>query len=235
MKTFCGITFDEIELENSLNGFLQKPANRNKMDEFFTDKKIIKALDNDDFDTVFSRWINISFSIVHLSEDTSFILSEILLSSGIDFLSYMSNIGWMMFSKNNYLTSITIPENVKSISDYAFYDCKSLTSVIIPDSVTSINTHAFFCCESLESITIPNHVTKIDDYAFYFCKSLKSVTISNSVTWIGTGVFFRCDKLKEINYSGTKAEWEKIRNFTAWCDYPMEVNCTDGVIKYENN
>ena len=41
------------------------------------------------------------------------------------------------------LTSVTIPNSVTSIGDYAFDDCTSLTSVTIPNSVTSIGSGAF--------------------------------------------------------------------------------------------
>ena len=72
-------------------------------------------------------------------------------------------------------TSVTIPDSVTSIGDYAFYGCSSLTTVTIPDSVTSIGKYAFEDCTSLTSITIPESVTSIGDYAFYDCSSLTSV------------------------------------------------------------
>lgn len=82
-------------------------------------------------------------------------------------------------------TSITIPDSVTSIDDFAFYNCESLVSIEIPDSVTSIGIHAFSNCNSLTSIKIPSSVSKIDDYAFYNCASLTSITIPDSVTSIG--------------------------------------------------
>ena len=39
--------------------------------------------------------------------------------------------------------------------------CSSLTSVTIPNSVTSIGDYAFWYCTSLTSVTIPNSVTSI--------------------------------------------------------------------------
>ncbi|MDE7419404.1 MAG: leucine-rich repeat domain-containing protein [Muribaculaceae bacterium] len=62
--------------------------------------------------------------------------------------------------------NIVIPNCVRSIGKYAFYECKSLKSVYIPDSVKTIEDFAFADCESLTSITIPKGVTYIGDYAF---------------------------------------------------------------------
>ena len=66
----------------------------------------------------------------------------------------------------NVGNSVTIPDTVTSIGEYAFYDCTSLTSVTIPDSVTSIGGSAFSGCTSLTSVTIPDSVTSIGSYAF---------------------------------------------------------------------
>jgi hypothetical protein len=46
-----------------------------------------------------------------------------------------------------------IPNSVRSIGDYAFYNCSGLTSVTIPDSVTSIGQDAFSGCSSLAIVT----------------------------------------------------------------------------------
>ena len=62
---------------------------------------------------------------------------------------------------------------------YKYRDCKSLNSVTIPDSVTSIVDYAFSRCTSLQSVTIPDSVTSIGGSAFYGCRSLQSVFISH--------------------------------------------------------
>jgi hypothetical protein len=85
----------------------------------------------------------------------------------------VTSIGNRAFYNCSSLTSITIPNSVTSIGDYAFAYC-SLTSVTIPNSVTSIGNNAFAYC-SLTSVTIPNSVTSIGDYAFRSCSSLTSI------------------------------------------------------------
>ncbi len=71
------------------------------------------------------------------------------------------------------VTSISIPESVKSIGEEAFWDCEDLKSIIIPSGVTVIDRYAFSGCTSLESITIPSGITIVGDYAFDGCSALK--------------------------------------------------------------
>ena len=106
--------------------------------------------------------------------------------------------GWAFFYGCDGLTSVTIPNSVTSIGEFAFGNCRGLTSVTIGNSVISIGKMAFEYCSGLTSVTIPNSVTSIGEFAFRGCSSLTSVTIPNSVTSIGDGAFSGCSNLATI-------------------------------------
>jgi len=98
--------------------------------------------------------------------------------------------------------SVTIPNSITSIKDYAFSFCIGLTSINIPSSVISIGKYAFNWCRSLTSITIPSSVTSIEDGTFNYCLELVTVDISNSVKSIGNMAFNCCRRLTSISLSG---------------------------------
>ena len=125
------------------------------------------------------------------------------------------------------MTSITIPDSVTRICNYAFYNCTGLTSVTIGNSVTSIGNSAFYDCSDLTSVTIPNSVTRIDNYAFYGCTSLTEIDFSTHTT---------VPTLEAINaFSNTSAnlaikvpstlldEWKAATNWSTYADKIMGV------------
>ena len=88
------------------------------------------------------------------------------------------------------MTNIDIPSGVTTIPSYSFYNLSNENlTITIPNTVTSIDEWAFGYCSDLASVTIPNNVKRIGNYAFYECSDLTSVTIGNSVTSIGNYAF----------------------------------------------
>lgn len=105
----------------------------------------------------------------------------------------------LMDTDGNEITEYIISDDVTTISESAFANCRDLTSVTIPNSVTSIGNSAFSHCDGLTTITIPNSVTSIGDDAFSGCSGLTSVKLGKKVTTIGRGAFNDCSNLSSIN------------------------------------
>ena len=87
------------------------------------------------------------------------------------------------------LTTVTLPDSVASIGDYAFYNCTGLTSVPIPNSVESIGDYAFYNCTGLTSVPIPDSVESIGAYAFSGCTAEIIWENSPKITTIGDCAF----------------------------------------------
>lgn len=96
------------------------------------------------------------------------------------------------------ITSITIPEGIRTIGTEAFHRCRSLTSVELPNSINSIGWEAFAGCSNLESIILPNSISEIEGYAFDGCRALKSISIPANLTKINQGVFLNCTSLQSV-------------------------------------
>jgi len=93
----------------------------------------------------------------------------------------VTRIGTFAFDSKS-ITSITIPDSVTVIDEYAFWCCKNLTSIVIPDSVVSIGETAFEECTSLTSVTIGSLVSEINDFAFEYCYKLVEVINKSALT-----------------------------------------------------
>ena len=87
------------------------------------------------------------------------------------------------------METLTVPDSVEAIGDYAFAYCLNLKSAEIADSVRKIGWRAFEGCESLRKVRLPAGLEEIGEYTFFLCESLKTVTIPDSVKKIGAGAF----------------------------------------------
>jgi uncharacterized protein YjdB len=128
-----------------------------------------------------------------------------LTISGSGFMpSLFTEAPWYKYLENIY--TVVIQNGVRSIGEYAFYNCDNMTSITIPNSVESIGSCAFRTCNSLSSITIPNSVKSIARAAFQGCNSLTSIIIPSSVTSIGDDAFI-CANLISIYVDNTNPNY----------------------------
>lgn len=89
-------------------------------------------------------------------------------------------IGEEAFSGCDYLTDITLGENVKTLGDKAFYTCDALERVEIPSTVTDIGEKTFYSCPALKEAIIRAGTVKAG--TFYNCRALATLVISDNAT-----------------------------------------------------
>lgn len=176
----------------------------------------------------------------------------------IDFGTYDANplyYAKKLYLNGELLTELVIPDSIKEIKNYAFYNFDGLTSITIPNSVTRIGLSAFSGCSSLtsvifnaencktmgssstpvfngcaklSSVTIGEKVTNIPDYAFFGCSSLTSVTIPNSVASIGSDALFGCTGLCSIKMNATATTQTKLNfDITNNTEYEFYIEIKD--------
>lgn len=131
-------------------------------------------------------------------------------------LGNYTNLGTTSTFKNlRNLETITIPKNqnlIKAISEDTFYCCFSLVSVTIPNTVTEIGDYALGDCFSLVSVSIPNGVTSLGKGVLYDDDCLLSVSIPESVTSAGEYLVQACCALRSARMPSRSA-FVKANNF----------------------
>lgn len=110
------------------------------------------------------------------------------------------------FSGCSTLTSITIPNSMKHIGEYAFRGCNALEKTNFMGDIAdwcdikfggayanpiSASYNFYLNDSEVKDLVIPNTVDSIHAYAFDCGNSITSVALPNSVVYIGEGAFYR--------------------------------------------
>ena len=77
--------------------------------------------------------------------------------------------------------------------------------------VVSIGAYSCTYCTNIKAFSISGNVTNIYIGAFQNCTALTTILIQTKLTSISNVVFLGCDALTKVNYTGTEAEWNKIK------------------------
>lgn len=118
--------------------------------------------------------------------------------TGIVLPEYLVEIGEEAF-KGSDVTSILMPNTVKSLGTCAFEDCKKLKEVTLSSSLTLIPMAAFRGCDALQELQVPASVTKIADLAFE-ASGLKEMELPMGVETVGAGAFYNCQQLEKLAF-----------------------------------
>jgi len=143
---------------------------------------------------------------------------------------------------NSKLESVKIGNNITTLSDYMFADCKNLTKIELSNSVTSIGSYAFKNCVGLSDLSFLNsqNLNQINDFAFDGCMTLTNLDLPNNILNLGLKVFNNCLNLQKItiynNFCYQVNDGEKfVDRFGNLENVLREITFADGVIKIPAN
>lgn len=146
------------------------------------------------------------------------------------------------------LVSVTIPDSVTYIGEYAFNDCSNLESITIPDSITYVGAEAFSDTmwyvnlpdgvvyagkvaigykgemPSNTSVTIKDGTEVICYHAFFNLSGLIEIKLPDSLTEVGERAFSFCENLKSVTIpSSVTTIGEQAFGYTGvmWSNAPM--------------
>ena len=157
------------------------------------------------------------------------------------------------FSYSN-ISSVTLPEGLLTIGDYAFANCKALTSVTLPSTLTdydgaaaigvgafygcdaltavdlsstnaaTVSNYAFAECKSLVNAAFPSSLVSIGDYAFANCSALTAIALAEGVTTVGAQAFYNCTAVASLSLPAS------LTSIGEWAFNPMIRTLEDAAI-----
>jgi hypothetical protein len=126
--------------------------------------------------------------------------------------SKLTKIGSYAFQNCSALSSITFPDTLTSIEDYAFQNSfkpiNKTIKITIPKNVSSIGKSCFQNTDitNMEINSYNTSLTTISQYAFNICTKLTTIKLSN-VTKIDKYAFNGCTSLDINNIT-----WSNVKN-----------------------
>lgn len=101
-----------------------------------------------------------------------------------------------------------IPDDVKIIYDYAFYECSLFTEMELPETLTAINPQAFWACSGMLEVVFPESLEYIGSYAFQRCSSLTEIHIPKNVNYIGALAFNICSSIIKMTVDAANTTYD---------------------------
>lgn len=95
------------------------------------------------------------------------------------------------------IEDVFLPQNLISVGNRAFYECRFLYTADMPNTVTRIGQYGFYKCTSLEISKLPDNLKTLEGYAFQDCSAatIKSLPAGLEGT-LSSRTFQNCPKIE---------------------------------------
>ena len=99
-------------------------------------------------------------------------------------------------------TEPTLPSDLTSIGNYAFYGCNNLALTSLPDGLTSIGGNAFRGCTKLTELTFKGKPSSISSSAFDNCTNLLTINVPWAEGEVANAPWGATNATINYNYTG---------------------------------
>lgn len=99
---------------------------------------------------------------------------------------------------SNLSGSLTIPQNITQIPEYAFANCGFNGTLTLHDGITNIEEEAFSFCHFKGELVLPQKLTTIKPAAFQHCQFSGELKLPQTLISIGNGAFASNQQLSGI-------------------------------------
>lgn len=163
-------------------------------------------------DLLITSWGELALTDYISQENSKLIEGSSALEGDLILPEEVHTIGQDAFRDCKLITGILLPEDLLEIEGWAFYGCEKMAVINIPNNV-SLGDGLFYYCISLAECNIPDGIISLEE-TFDHCYALNSVSLPASLTSIGRDTFSDCSKLESITFRGTVDQWNTIQLYT---------------------
>lgn len=142
--------------------------------------------------------------------------------------------------------TLVIPDSVKTIERYAFYNCGAqdvnpdtgiktlygIDKVVLGSGLEFIGENAFGSFQSLKALDTGDGLKTIDWKSFYKCPNLEEIRFGASVEKVDERAFYGCSSLKSVEFSSSVKE---IADYAFYnCEALENIRFNEGLKKIGN-
>ena len=109
----------------------------------------------------------------------------------------VTKLGRLSFRGVDALTSVTLPDGLKTIEDYVFFDCRNIAALNLPSSLESIGDFSMTDLK-VSSMVVPENIKVLNWYVLSNCPELTSVELPSTLTIMNFYVLSSDPKLKTV-------------------------------------
>ena len=111
-------------------------------------------------------------------------------------------------SYRDQITSLSLPEGMTTIGNYAFAYFANLNAIALPSSLTRIGNSAFSQCANVPAVTLHEGLTYIGSFAFGTCTGLTAIHLPSTVTSLGSNPFSGCANIETITVDPNNTRYD---------------------------